>query len=210
MFICLLAISLLATCQAAYLTTTGTSFYYNRQKIFLSGYNIAWYDFGNDFGTSKYFGGSDYKGKLVKYLDQVKNAGGNAVRKLYIHLYIMGIKKGTEQSPFVFWWLSNTTTNTFEKVRVDMFGPFPFLNTVTKWHAERSDINTISHFPCITISVNQLNRYLGALWWALYPSLGHGWLAICIGQERQCRNQGDERFPISSQDQRSVCYLCAV
>ena len=75
---------LLATSQAARLSVSGRDFYYNNQKVFLSGVNIAWNSYGYDFGNDKY--NSLSRTRLEGFLTQVANNGGNSVRKWIIVL----------------------------------------------------------------------------------------------------------------------------
>ena len=77
-------IALLLCCWASMssgrLTTSGTDFYYNNQKVFLSGVNIAWNSYGYDFGNGQYVANS--KATLESWLTQIDANGGNSVRKL--------------------------------------------------------------------------------------------------------------------------------
>ena len=61
------------------LTTSGSNLFYNGQKVFLSGVNIAWNSYGYDFGNGAYEANS--KATLERWLTQIANAGGNSVRK---------------------------------------------------------------------------------------------------------------------------------
>ena len=68
-----------ASLSAGRLTTSGTNFYYNNQKVFLSGVNIAWNSYGYDFGNGQYVANS--KSTLESWLTQIDANGGNSVRK---------------------------------------------------------------------------------------------------------------------------------
>lgn len=70
----------LASLSVARLTTSGRDFYYNGQKVFLSGVNIAWNSYGYDFGNGAYE--SNSKATLETWLTQIANNGGNSIRKL--------------------------------------------------------------------------------------------------------------------------------
>lgn len=68
-----------ASLSAGRLTVSGRNFYYNGQKVFLSGVNIAWNSYGYDFGNGQYAANS--KSTLESWLTQISNNGGNSVRK---------------------------------------------------------------------------------------------------------------------------------
>ena len=69
-----------ASLSAGRLTTSGTNFYYNGQKVFLSGVNIAWNSYGYDFGNGQYVANS--KSTLESWLTKIDANGGNSVRKM--------------------------------------------------------------------------------------------------------------------------------
>jgi len=69
-----------ASLSAGRLTTSGTSLYYNGQKVFLSGANIAWNSYGYDFGNGQYVANS--KSTLESWLTKIDANGGNSVRKM--------------------------------------------------------------------------------------------------------------------------------
>jgi mannan endo-1,4-beta-mannosidase len=71
-----------ASLSAGRLTTSGTNLYYNGQKVFLSGANIAWNSYGYDFGNGQYAANS--KSTLESWLTQIANSGGNSVRKFFL------------------------------------------------------------------------------------------------------------------------------
>ncbi|RXG57248.1 Mannan endo-1,4-beta-mannosidase [Armadillidium vulgare] len=62
-----------------FLKTSGSTFTYNGQQVYLNGVNIAWNNYGYDFGN----GG--YDGTLDEWLSEIGNAGGNAVR-IWVHV----------------------------------------------------------------------------------------------------------------------------
>lgn len=61
------------------LTISGRYFYYNGQKVFLSGANIAWNSYGYDFGNGAYEANS--KATLENWLTRIADSGGNSIRK---------------------------------------------------------------------------------------------------------------------------------
>lgn len=54
---------------------SGKDLTYNGQKVFLNGCNIAWHNYGYDFGN----GG--YDGTLEQWLREIGGSGGNSIRK---------------------------------------------------------------------------------------------------------------------------------
>ncbi|XP_046463076.1 mannan endo-1,4-beta-mannosidase-like [Daphnia pulex] len=72
-----------ASLSAGRLTTSGTNFYYNGQKVFLSGVNIAWNSYGYDFGNGQYAANS--KATLESWLTRIDANGGNSVR-MWVHV----------------------------------------------------------------------------------------------------------------------------
>ena len=63
-----------------YLAVENGEFRLNGEKIFQSGMNIAWNQYGADFGNGNY----EYTGpQLEKYIRDISNAGGNSIRKLF-------------------------------------------------------------------------------------------------------------------------------
>ena len=64
-----------------YLAVEDGEFHLNGEKVFQSGMNIAWNQFGADFGNGNY----EYTGpQLEKYVRDIAEAGGNSVRKFII------------------------------------------------------------------------------------------------------------------------------
>ncbi len=57
-------------------------FVYNKERVFLSGVNIAWDHYARDFGSGAYNG---VKADFEKYLSSISNAGGNALR-VWVHI----------------------------------------------------------------------------------------------------------------------------
>lgn len=66
----------------SYVTIKGKDLYYNNKKIYLSGVNIAWVDYNNDWGNGKYF---EHRQTMTNWLDQISQHGGNAVR-VWVHV----------------------------------------------------------------------------------------------------------------------------
>ncbi|KAK2723828.1 mannan endo-1,4-beta-mannosidase-like [Artemia franciscana] len=66
----------------AKLTAQPDGFYYNGQKVFLSGANIAWYSYGYDFGNNQY---DSHGPQLESWLTEISNNGGNSVR-IWLHV----------------------------------------------------------------------------------------------------------------------------
>jgi len=64
------------------LSVSGKGFAYNGTKVFLSGTNFAWDNYGNDFGSGAY---KNTKSKIEGWLASIAKAGGNAVR-LWLHV----------------------------------------------------------------------------------------------------------------------------
>ena len=59
--------------------TLGGNLLLNDEKIFQSGMNIAWNQYGGDFGNGNY----EFTGpQLEKYIRDISNAGGNSLRKI--------------------------------------------------------------------------------------------------------------------------------
>jgi mannan endo-1,4-beta-mannosidase len=80
MRILLLAISVITgVCGQRYLAVENGEFHLNGEKIFQSGMNIAWNQFGADFGNGQYdcCTGS----QLEKYIRDIASSGGNSIRK---------------------------------------------------------------------------------------------------------------------------------
>ena len=63
-----------------YLAVENGEFRLNGEKIFQSGMNIAWNQYGADFGNGNY----EYTGpQLEQYIRDISNAGGNSIRKFF-------------------------------------------------------------------------------------------------------------------------------
>ena len=63
-----------------YLAVEDGEFHLNGIKVFQSGMNIAWNQFGADFGNGNY----EYTGpQLEKYIRDIAKAGGNSLRKSF-------------------------------------------------------------------------------------------------------------------------------
>lgn len=86
-----------ATCLALILSdlrrlrpqVSGKDLTYNAVKVFLNGCNIAWNNYGYDFGN----GG--YDGTLEQWLREIAESGGNSIRKC-------GSARGSETRMCVF------------------------------------------------------------------------------------------------------------
>ena len=78
----LVAVSLLVLAcltGAQYLQVSGQNFILNGKQVYLSGMNIAWYQYGRDFGNGQY---DCCTGKtLEEYLRKIHEDGGNSIRK---------------------------------------------------------------------------------------------------------------------------------
>ncbi|KAF2355525.1 Glycoside hydrolase family 5 [Trinorchestia longiramus] len=75
----LVGLGLLSCCSAAKLSVSGTDLIYNGQKVYLSGANAAWNNYGYDFGNGQ------YDGSLEGWMQEIKSAGGNSFR-VWIHV----------------------------------------------------------------------------------------------------------------------------
>ena len=62
-----------------FLAVENGAFRLNGEKIFQSGMNIAWNQFGADFGNGQYECCTG--AQLEKYIRDIADAGGNSVRK---------------------------------------------------------------------------------------------------------------------------------
>ena len=64
-----------------YLAIENGEFRLNGEKIFQSGMNIAWNQYGADFGNGNY----EYTGpQLEKYIRDIANVGGNSISKFIL------------------------------------------------------------------------------------------------------------------------------
>ncbi|XP_052788311.1 mannan endo-1,4-beta-mannosidase-like [Mya arenaria] len=66
----------------AYLSVSGRNLTFRGEKVFLSGVNQAWYQYGNDFGNNAYAGSRPH---LLHTLDAVHANGGNSLR-IWLHV----------------------------------------------------------------------------------------------------------------------------
>ena len=71
---------------------------YKNKELFFSGANLAWINYGNDFGNNQY--NTTTKDKLTSYVDDISNNGGNSIR---IWLFVEGafIPQFNEQTGMV-------------------------------------------------------------------------------------------------------------
>merc|ERR1711962_1884864 len=66
--LCIVSV-LIYQATATKLQVSGTDLTYNGEKVFLNGVNIAWNDYGNDFGNGA------YNGKLEQWVSDIGNDG---------------------------------------------------------------------------------------------------------------------------------------
>lgn len=59
------------------LSVEGSHFYKDGERVFLSGTNQAWVNYGHDFGNNQY---SKVRRNFSRILDELHEAGGNSVR----------------------------------------------------------------------------------------------------------------------------------
>ncbi|CAG2176469.1 unnamed protein product, partial [Oppiella nova] len=59
----------------------GKEFYYNGQKVFLSGANVAWNEIGKDWGNGQYW---KHRSKMNEWLSGINTHGGNVAR-VWLH-----------------------------------------------------------------------------------------------------------------------------
>jgi mannan endo-1,4-beta-mannosidase len=78
---CFIAVCLCGTYAQSFLEVSGEDLIYKGEKVFLSGMNIAWQEFGYDFGNGNYDRNRDL---LEGYLRDIAAAGGNSIRKLTV------------------------------------------------------------------------------------------------------------------------------
>ncbi|KAL7637770.1 UNVERIFIED_CONTAM: hypothetical protein RMT77_011381 [Armadillidium vulgare] len=76
---CLLLLGVVSSSFGARLATSGTTLTYNGEQVYLNGVNIAWNNYGYDFGNGQ------YDGTLDEWLTEIGTAGGNAVR-IWVHV----------------------------------------------------------------------------------------------------------------------------
>ncbi|RXG61487.1 Mannan endo-1,4-beta-mannosidase [Armadillidium vulgare] len=76
---CLLLLGVVSSSLGARLATSGTTLTYNGEQVYLNGVNIAWNNYGYDFGNGQ------YDGTLDEWLNDIGTAGGNAVR-IWVHV----------------------------------------------------------------------------------------------------------------------------
>lgn len=76
--------------QAAYtqfLEVRGREFFFNGQRIHLSGPNIAWNSYGYDFGNGQYATNGP---TLEQWIREIADAGGNSLSKCLKSLRTLG------------------------------------------------------------------------------------------------------------------------
>ncbi|CAL4076448.1 unnamed protein product, partial [Meganyctiphanes norvegica] len=78
-FVVSLLTLLVAQSEATKLQVSGTKLTYGGETVFLNGVNIAWNDYGNDFGNGA------YDGTLEQWITDIANAGGNSIR-IWVHV----------------------------------------------------------------------------------------------------------------------------
>lgn len=69
----------------ARLKISGHHFYLDGIRVFLSGINQAWVNYGYDFGNNQY---QQRRAKYEDTLDKVRAAGGNSVRMLFFLVFV--------------------------------------------------------------------------------------------------------------------------
>lgn len=57
---------------------SGSHFYKDGSRVFLSGTNLAWVHYGYDFGNNQYSG---VRTQMERYLSEIHASGGNSIRK---------------------------------------------------------------------------------------------------------------------------------
>ena len=73
------AFLLVSVCGAQrFLARRGGELHLNGEKVFLSGMNIAWHNFGRDFGNNQYQ--CCTQRPLENYIDRIADNGGNSLR----------------------------------------------------------------------------------------------------------------------------------
>ncbi|VEN64013.1 unnamed protein product [Callosobruchus maculatus] len=65
----------------AFLTIRNNSFYYGEDRVFLSGANIAWINFAEDFGSGGY---AKVRSSYESAIDDISSHGGNVIR-VWLH-----------------------------------------------------------------------------------------------------------------------------
>jgi mannan endo-1,4-beta-mannosidase len=72
------------SCTEGLLTVNGTNFYYNNEKVFLSGVNGAWVSYGYDFGNRMF----EYNANATtrEWFTRIAAAGGNSIRNIVVIL----------------------------------------------------------------------------------------------------------------------------
>nr|ADU33273.1 glycoside hydrolase family protein 5 [Callosobruchus maculatus] len=65
----------------AFLSVRNTSFYYGKDKVFLSGANIAWFNFARDFGSGGYY---QVRSRFETAINEISSNGGNVIR-VWVH-----------------------------------------------------------------------------------------------------------------------------
>jgi len=79
--VCYFIINLSNASAGEFLRIEGNHFYFGDQQIFLSGVNIAWKDYGNDFGNAGY---TKQGPVLEEWIREIKEAGGNTLSEIKI------------------------------------------------------------------------------------------------------------------------------
>ena len=71
------------SCSQEYLSVSGQNLTLNGEKVFLSGMNQAWHNYGSDFGHNFYLISRPY---LLTTLDDIKKSGGNSISKCKLYI----------------------------------------------------------------------------------------------------------------------------
>nr|XP_045602791.1 mannan endo-1,4-beta-mannosidase-like [Procambarus clarkii] len=72
-------LALLGSTTAKRLQVSGTNLTYGDEVVFLSGSNIAWHNYGYDFGNGA------YDGTIATWVQEIADAGGNSIR-VWVHV----------------------------------------------------------------------------------------------------------------------------
>jgi len=81
---CVSALSASADPTTDFLKVDGSNLTFRGKDVFLSGGNLAWIDYGNDFGNGQSF---SRRCDLQDYIKKISEAGGNSIR---IWLFVEG------------------------------------------------------------------------------------------------------------------------
>jgi len=75
-----------AGAQCGRLSVSGHNLVKDGQRVFLSGANLAWYNYGQDFGNNHYAG---VRSHMEQFLSQIQASGGNSIRESeFSHVFL--------------------------------------------------------------------------------------------------------------------------